>query len=138
MRDQSYFNSFLHRLADLASSMLDPDEQLAACGDIEEAGESGSHALLDVLSLVIRRTAACLHDWTPWRVLVGLSLPLGALVSLESRRISDGSAIELCCTSGIGIGHIFEVQAFGLSLGNVPFACSRHISRPHAGLGRVG
>jgi hypothetical protein len=95
MNYQTCLDSLLHRLADLMALTLDPDEQHAVCGDIAEARESGSQALLDVLSLVVRRRGACLLNSWPWLAVVGLSLPLGALVSLESRRISDGSAIDL-------------------------------------------
>jgi hypothetical protein len=88
-------DSLLRRMVDAASLMLDSAERDAVCGDLAESGESGSQALREVLSLVVRRQAACLRGWRPWLTIAGLTVPLGILVSLQSRRTSDGTAIYL-------------------------------------------
>jgi hypothetical protein len=88
-------DSLLRRMADAASLMLDSAERDAVCGDLTESGESGAQALRGVLSLVVRRRAACLRGWQPWLTLAGLTLPLSVLVSLASRRTADSTAIYL-------------------------------------------
>jgi|ERR1035437_10630480 hypothetical protein len=88
-------DSLLRRMMAAASLMLDSAERDAVCGDLAESGESGSQALREVLNLVVRRRAACLRGWSPWLTLVGLTLPLSVLVSLQSRRTADGTAIYL-------------------------------------------
>jgi hypothetical protein len=62
--------------------MLDADEREAILGDLAESGETGSHALLNVLGLVVRRQAGFWNDWRPWLALVGLIGPVGILLSL--------------------------------------------------------
>jgi hypothetical protein len=52
-----------------ASQLLEPGERDAVNGDLEEAGESGWRALLDVLGLVVRRQAAL------WRHFGGTGVP---------------------------------------------------------------
>jgi len=81
--------------ADLASRALRAEEREAVRGDLEEAGEWGGRALVDVLGLVFRRQAALWRNWPPWCVLFGLVLPLGVLFCFISRRIADGSAVYL-------------------------------------------
>ena len=88
-------DSLLRRMMATASLMLDSAERDAVCGDLAESGESGSQALREVLSLVVRRRAACLRGWRPWLTLVGLIVPMSVLVSLQSRRTADGTAIYL-------------------------------------------
>jgi hypothetical protein len=88
-------DSLLRRMVDAASLLLDSAERDAVCGDLAESGESGSRALREVLSLVVRRRAACLQGWRPWLTIVGLTVPLSVLVSLQSRRTADGTAIYL-------------------------------------------
>lgn len=81
------------RLVDDASDMLDPAECEAVRGDLAESGESAGKALCDVLGLVIRRQTGHLQNWRPLLALSCLTLPLGILLSLASRRTADGSAI---------------------------------------------
>jgi hypothetical protein len=88
-------DSLLRRMVDAASLLLDSAERDAVCGDLAESGESGSRALREVLSLVVRRRAAGLQGWRPWLTIVGLTVPLSVLVSLQSRRTADGTAIYL-------------------------------------------
>jgi hypothetical protein len=88
-------DSLLRRMADAASLTLDPTERDAVFGDLAESGESGWQVLREVLSLVVRRRAACLRDWRPWLTLASLAVPLGVLVSLMSKRTADGTAIYL-------------------------------------------
>jgi hypothetical protein len=95
MSRMTVLDSPLRRMADAASLMLDSAERDAVCGDLAESGESGSQALREVLSLVVRRRAACLRGWRPWLTLVSLTVPLSVLVSLLSRRTADGTAIYL-------------------------------------------
>jgi hypothetical protein len=88
-------DSLLRRMADRASLVLDPAERDSVFGDLAESGESGSQALRGVLGLVIRRRAPCLWDWRQWFTVASLTVPLSALVSLQSRRSADGTAIYL-------------------------------------------
>ena len=88
-------DSLLRRMADRVSLVLDPAERDSAFGDLAESGESGSQALRGMLGLVIRRRAACLWDWRQWLTVASLTVPLSALVSLQSRRSADGTAIYL-------------------------------------------
>jgi hypothetical protein len=88
-------DSLLRRMVDAASLLLDSAERDAVCGDLAESGESGPRALREVLSLVVRRRATCLQGWRPWLTIVGPTLPLSVLVSLQSRRTADGTAIYL-------------------------------------------
>ena len=62
--------------------------------NLAESGQTGGQALRDVLGLVARRQAALWKDWRPWVALIGLA-PAGALLSLISRRVADGSAIPI-------------------------------------------
>jgi hypothetical protein len=88
-------DTFLRRMADKASLMLNSAERDAVCGDLVESRESGAHALREVLGLVVRRRAAGLRAWRPWLTLVCLTIPLSVLVSLVSRRTADGTAVYL-------------------------------------------
>jgi hypothetical protein len=88
-------DSLLRRMVDAASLLLDSAERDAVCGDLAESGESGSRALREVLSLVVRRRAAVLQGRRPWLTIVSLTVPLSVLVSLQSRRTADGTAIYL-------------------------------------------
>jgi hypothetical protein len=83
------------RSVDILSRMLSFDEREAVRGDLAESGATGSQALLDVLSLVMRRQAALWAHWRPWLTLVGLVVPLGMLVSVVSRRAAGLSAIYI-------------------------------------------
>jgi hypothetical protein len=74
---------------------LEPDERDAVLGDLAESGETASHALRDMLGLVVRRQAALWTDWRPWLTLVGLVVPLGMLLSIVSRTTADHSAIYI-------------------------------------------
>lgn len=95
MIPMAILDSVLRRMVDAASLLLDSAERDAVCGDLTESEESGSRALREVLSLVVRRRAACLRGWRPWLTIVGLTVPLSVLVSLQSRRTADGTAIYL-------------------------------------------
>jgi hypothetical protein len=80
-------------LVEIVSRLLAPDEREAVNGDFAESGESGAQALLGALGLVARRQIALWREWRPWLALLGLVIPLGALLSLVSRMMADGSAI---------------------------------------------
>ena len=86
---------FYWRLADLSSRMLKPDERDAVLGDQAESGVSGRQALRDLLGLIVRRQMALWQEWHSWLALAGLVIPLGALLSVVSRRTADGNAIYL-------------------------------------------
>jgi hypothetical protein len=88
-------NRFWWRLAELVSQALEPEERDVVRGDLAEAGETGGHALLDVLGLVARRQSVLWRNWRPWCVLTGLVFPLGVLLCLISRQDADRSAIYL-------------------------------------------
>jgi hypothetical protein len=83
------------RSVDILSRMLSADEREAVRGDLAESGVTGSQALLDVLSLVIRRQAALWAHWRPWLTLMGLVIPLGMLLSVISRRAAGLSAVYI-------------------------------------------
>jgi hypothetical protein len=80
-------------LAELVCRTLQPAEREAVLGDIDECGETGIHALRDVLGLVIRRQAAMWMDWRPWMILIAVISPLAMSLSLVSRPIADESAV---------------------------------------------
>jgi hypothetical protein len=86
-------NSTGWRLAEFAARLLPQAERDSALGDIAEAGENDGAAFRDILGLVARRQAELWSDWRPWVALLGLSLPLAALLTAASRRIADSSAI---------------------------------------------
>jgi hypothetical protein len=78
---------------DLLSGTLAPEEGEAVRGDLAEAGETGRHALGDLLGLVVRRQATLWNGWRPWLGLVGLVIPLGLLLGLSLRRAAFETAI---------------------------------------------
>jgi hypothetical protein len=86
---------FCWRLVDLLSRMLKPDERDAVLGDQAESGVSGGQALRDLLGLIVRRQVALWQEWHSWLALAGLVIPLGALLTVVSRRTADGNAIYL-------------------------------------------
>jgi hypothetical protein len=86
---------FNWRLVDLLSRMLKPDERDAVLGDQAESGVSGGQALRDLLGLIVRRQVALWQEWHSWLALAGLVIPLGALLTVVSRRTADGNAIYL-------------------------------------------
>jgi hypothetical protein len=95
MSRMTVLDLLLRQVADEASRMLDSAERDAVCGDLAESGESGLQTLREVMSLVVRRSAARLRGWRPWLTLFSLTVPLSVLVSLVSRRTADGTAIYL-------------------------------------------
>lgn len=86
-------DAILDLLTSRVSSMLERADREALCGDLAESGVSGLAALRDMASLVIRRKLAELSDVQPWLVFAFIAVPLGLLLSLAARWISDGSAI---------------------------------------------
>ncbi|HEY1756761.1 MAG TPA: hypothetical protein VGG72_15405 [Bryobacteraceae bacterium] len=67
-------------LAHRLSRGLESGERDAVLGDIAEAGEAGGEALLDLLSLTIRRQAALWSTARTWLAPAGLIAPVGMLV----------------------------------------------------------
>jgi len=86
-------NRLCWRLVDRVSQMLDRDERDAVCGDLEEAGATGAHALREVLGLVGRRQLLMWTRWRPWLVLALLVVPLGMLLSAASGAWASTTAI---------------------------------------------
>ena len=80
-------------LADRVSRLLDPDERDAVRGDFAELGITSAQAVVEVLGLLMRRQAALWTEWGPWLALVGVVIPLGALLGQLSWSWADGSAI---------------------------------------------
>jgi len=72
---------------------LDLDERDAVRGDLAELGITSAQAVVEVLGLVVRRQAALWTEWGPWLALVGVVIPLGALLGQLSWSWADGSAI---------------------------------------------
>jgi hypothetical protein len=71
-------------LADVVSRLLEPDERDAVRGDFAESGETGGHALRDVLGLVVRRQAVLWSDWRTWLACIAFVFPVGVLLALSS------------------------------------------------------
>jgi hypothetical protein len=86
-------NRFCRRLADRVSRLLEPDERDVVCGDLQEAGASGAHALSEILGLVGRRQLLLWTEWRPWIAVVTLIVPLGMLLSIVAGSWADASAI---------------------------------------------
>ncbi len=57
------------------SRLLDVNEGEAARGDLQESGESGGQAVVELLGLVVRRYAAPWMHWQPWAAPLGLAAP---------------------------------------------------------------
>lgn len=72
---------------------LDPAEREVVLGDLAELGESWSHALWQILGLVVRREAALWMSARPWIVLLTVVIPLGFLISVLSRIASGGISV---------------------------------------------
>ncbi len=62
------------------SLLLEPDERKAVRGDLQESGESGGRALLELVGLVARRYAAPWTRWQPWAAPLGLAAPFMLLL----------------------------------------------------------
>ena len=59
---------------------LSPADQETVLGDLAEAGETGSQALLSVAGLLIRRQLPVWRHWRPWLAAFGLSMPASFLL----------------------------------------------------------
>ena len=95
MTRTTILGSLVRRIIDKLCLLLDATEREVVYGDLAESGESGTLALRQVLGLVLRRLGSGLLNWRPWLIIIALSIPLGILVSLQSRRVADGRAIYL-------------------------------------------
>jgi len=98
------------------SRILEPAERDAVWGDVLESGETAAQALGDVSGLVIRRQTALWRDARPWLVLVGLVVPLALLLSLVSRRVSEGNAVYAWMYFSNWDWRLFQERAFWLIL----------------------
>jgi hypothetical protein len=83
------------RLAEMAARFLGAEERDAALGDMVETGENGAGALRSVLGLVARRQIEAFGDWMAWIALLCIALPLGVMLTLIGRTISDHVATYL-------------------------------------------
>ena len=72
---------------------LDPAEREVVLGDLAELGESWSHALRQILGLVVRREAALWMSPRPWLIVIAVAIPLGLLISVLSRIASGGISV---------------------------------------------
>jgi hypothetical protein len=88
-------NAISQWLVERATRLLDADEREVVRGDLAETGEAGARALVDVLSLVLRRQAAEWKTWRPWFALLLVAAPLGMLLSLISRLWADGTSVVI-------------------------------------------
>jgi hypothetical protein len=123
---------FCWQLADILSRILDADEREAILGDLAESGRTGSHALLNVLGLVVRRQAGFWNDWRPWLTLASLVVPLGMLLSVASRGAADGSAVyvwmyannwEWGDLANVGFWHVFAETVALVFKGYLTLVC---------------
>ncbi len=85
------------------SRMLEPDEREAVRGDLAESGEAAGWALAGVVGLVFRRQISFWKDWRPWLALVGLVLPLGLLLGLNSVWIGRSYDLHLWIIRNYGV-----------------------------------
>ncbi len=85
--------TFTRALVGHVCRLLEPDEREAVEGDIAELRMPGAEALREVLGLAVRRQAALWTEWGPWLALVGVVIPLGALLGQLSWPWADESAI---------------------------------------------
>ncbi len=81
---------------------LDRDERDAVYGDLIESHAPASRALLDVGGLVLRRQAAAWLDWHPWFILATVVVPLGFLLSVSSRGVTDAASHYMSLYSRTG------------------------------------
>lgn len=86
---------FCWRLVDTFSEILATEEREAVRGDLAESGETGPKAVEEILGLVVRRQGALWMSWRPWLTLLGLIVPLGMLLSIVAKSMSDVSAVYL-------------------------------------------
>jgi hypothetical protein len=82
-------------LADLAATLLEPQERDVVRGDLAECGVNGWRAFQEVLGLVARRQAALWSDWRPWIAVIAIVVPIGLMLSYASRWWADAYAIDI-------------------------------------------
>ena len=93
---------------ELLAHGLSASDRETVLGDLEEAGETGSQALLSVAGLVIWRQLSVWRDWRPWLAAFGLAMPASFLLMGFSVSIAQTYQSVICGT---------VLQATGL---NVP------------------
>ena len=86
-------------------------------GDLAESREPAGRALAGVLGLVVRRQAAVWKDWRPWLALLGLTLPLGLLLGLNSVWIGRSYDLYLWIVRNYGAIDPAILHQTGLSPG---------------------
>lgn len=86
-------NKLLWRFVGMMSGLLDPDERAVVLGDFAEARTRPVQALHEITGLALRRQAAAWKHWEPWAALIGIVIPLGALLSHVSRYVADWTSI---------------------------------------------
>ena len=82
-------------LADLAATLLEPQERDVVRGDFAECGVGGWRAFHEVLGLVARRQAALWADWRPWIAVIAIVVPIGIMLSHATRWWADAYAIDI-------------------------------------------
>lgn len=114
------------------SRFLEHDEREAVLGDLAESRQTGPRALLDVLDVVIRRQARLWMTSRPWLILAGVILPLGMVLSILSRRTSDGSAVylwmyasnwDMALTQNPGFWRLLAETAVSVFIAYLSLAC---------------
>lgn len=68
-------------LTRLVSRLLETGEREAVTGDLAESGITGFGGLREVAGLVLRRQVEVWNGWEPWVALLGIGLPIGALLA---------------------------------------------------------
>jgi hypothetical protein len=81
------------RIIDSLARLIDPDERDAVQGDFAELRTPDHQALWELLGLVVRRRLQVWADWHAWFALLGVTIPLGLLLSLVSRNWSNTTSI---------------------------------------------
>ncbi len=103
-------------LVDKLSQTLDANERNAVRGDFAELGLIGFHALRDLLGLIARRQGALWKDWRSWLAVIGIAVPVGLLLTLDSRQISDSLGRQLWTEWRYGVRYETGLTATGDSI----------------------
>jgi hypothetical protein len=123
--------------------VLDRDEREAVAGDLEEAQESASGSVLQVLDLIAKRQLAPWAGWRPWLVLVAITFPLAVVLAQTAREFAGWSAIyswmlinntdaALLRSAGFWSGvreNSWKIGEFALVLFCCSWACGRLITQ---------
>ncbi len=114
---------------ELLVGALSPSDRETVLGDLAEAGETGSRALLSVADLIIRRHLSLWRDWRPWIAAFGVAMPASFLLMGLSVSIAQAvlPAAGRHASSGLTglLGHIGLLAAWSATAGFAAGTMSR-------------